>query len=144
MQGLFYYCFKIALIMFRIEKLIFRDENRKKKGKSNIIIRINLIKRNHLLWQTLRSPKSLLSTPDLLWNSYINRMSQNFCNILVACEVQFGSFKCFCQSHEGDKPHWTERCWAHLILSENYSLDLLLLFEALPRNPYFYFRPTWL
>ena len=28
------------------------------------------------------------------------------------------------RGREGDKPHWNERCWARLILSECFSLDL--------------------
>ena len=38
-------------------------------------------------------------------------------------------------------PHWTERCRAHLMLFENYSLDLPLWFGARPQNSRF--RPTW-
>ena len=55
---------------------------------------------------------------------YYTRVSQKFCNILVVHEAQFGSSGCFCQSNEGDKPHWTVKCPAHLIISEFYSFAL--------------------
>ena len=67
------------------------------------------------------------------------RMSQKFCNILVVCQAQFDSSGCFCQSHKGDKPHYSVRCWAHLILSECSLSDLSLWLGTQP----WFFNPTW-
>ena len=39
------------------------------------------------------------------------RVSQKFCNILVVHEAQFGCSRWFCQGCEGNKPHYTMRCW---------------------------------
>ena len=55
--------------------------------------------------------------------------------------AHFRSFGFFGWGCEGDKLHWTGRCWAHLILFECYSLDLPLLEHLLGM---FSLRPTWL
>ena len=52
-------------------------------------------------------------------------VNQKFCNILL----MLGTIQhlwMFYHGGEGDTPHETERCWTSLILSEYYSLDLLL------------------
>ena len=49
-------------------------------------------------------------------------------------EAQLGNSGCFCWDHDDDKPHWTVRCRACLILSKCYSLDLPLWFRAHPQN----------
>ena len=54
-----------------------------------------------------------------------------FCNIL-AMWTSSGSF---CQGCEGNKPHWTVRCWARLILSGYSSTGFTLWFEAPSQNP---------
>ena len=52
--------------------------------------------------------------------------------------VQSGSSWCFCWGHEGDKPHWTMRCQAHLIFFKWYLLDLFPWLRTLSWNPQFY------
>ena len=56
-------------------------------------------------------------------------------------EIQFSSFKYFCWSHEGGKPHWKVRCQAYLIPSECYSPDLPQWFEHCLRI--YGFRSIW-
>ena len=54
-----------------------------------------------------------------------SRLSQNVCDISVACRT-IGRSTCFCRDCESEKHYLTVRCWAHLILPEGYSSDLPL------------------
>ena len=63
-------------------------------------------------------------------------VTQNLKNILVTCWM-------FWQGPEGDEPHWTVRCQAHLILSKSYSLDLpqwLKICSFSPTQTYLIFK----